>query len=282
MYKQLLPFFLFFVSSLISSEWKERGDEALQRGNFKEAIHCFQKLPEAKLLLTDAFLKDQQHGMAIQTFLEALETAPAAAAAMSAKEETLYEEALEMFLAHHGVLSHDAASRIRQRFAPIIERHPEFLALTFILALAHAGLENYSDFFTLYYRAYCAYPEHYFAYKIKGLLHIKLFERLPWGAEKEAARQNILDNLRNAETIFSRDPSLYLLLVLFAGEQNKKELLTASLNKMMEENIIVSRSEIQFYVRCAKEHQLDELAGRFIKAAKKWYPSSRFLLANSE
>ncbi len=238
---------------------------------------CCLQQAEAKMHLAHALLKDQQHGAAFQALLEALDAAPLSAMTMSPREEELYKEALEIYLEHRGVLSYESASLIRHRFAPIVERHPDYLALTFLLALAHASLDNTDDFFTLFYRAYCAYPEHYFSYKIKGILHIKLFERMPFCPEREITRQHILDNLVKAGAIFSGDPSLYMLLVLFSGEQNKKEHLSASLNKIIDENIILSRGEIKFYANCAKDCQLDELAGRFLEAAKKWYPNSRSL-----
>lgn len=147
----------------------------------------------------------------------------------------------------------------------------------YLLANSNANQGHFEDFFKLYLQAYQQYPHHYLAYKGKASILIKIFERTPNSNERENLKSKIVENLLIASNQFSKDISIYKMIFTFAPKNNRKELISQILRKMISDNIIVQRSDIPFFIQHAIDAQNEEDAKQFIEKARTWYPNSHFV-----
>jgi len=231
-----------------------------------------------KAQLAAAYLRDQDQERAFSTFLEALEaTEPAGAASVSQEEQRLYDEALALYMGEGR--SGEIAERLKERFSAEVEGHEERRLLAYPVAIAHANLGDYESFFSLFYRAYPHFPDHYLAYKAKTVLHIKLFERKGNGEEKERERAGIVANAAEAVKREPADTALYKWILTFCMPEERPRLTALYLQKIVGENILVPRSDIGFYVQKAAETDQLPLAERFVEKAREWYRYSRVVNA---
>ncbi len=236
-----------------------------------------EKKGELLVGLTQAHWADQNQELAFKTYWEALENAQKIQAAISPKEQVLFDEALQLYL-NRGNMSHqELASLFRQKYAAILEMHPDYYALSFMMATAYSNLDNIEDFFPLFYKAYSAYPDHFLAHKTKAIIAMKIFERYPVGEQKEFYRSELMQAVHHAISAYPQDSSLYKMLLCFTHKEHKSQNVITCLNKIIDDNIIISRADISFYVQMACEVNEKELASRFIERAHEWYPCSRSL-----
>lgn len=287
--KQVLSYFFLFLLSTTLALASDEADKAVLQGNFKKAIELYKVLIPKKqgedkellqLKLAKAFLKDQDQEKGFKTFLELLgkiktKTAPS----MSKEEKVHYEKALATYLDHRGGKPLEIAKKIVTEFSPISNKQPNAHHLAYILAAAHANLGQFEKFFDLFYRSYRFYPDHFLAYKVKAVLHVKLFEKCHDTSDREFHRKEILTSLSKALERQPKDTSLYKFLILFSSEEQKAEILRTCLNKIIDKNIILPRSDIAFYVEEAVKAKDLILARRFVDKARSWYQYSRVINA---
>lgn len=234
------------------------------------------------LELSKAYYVDQNHEKAFITFLEALETARAKDEPAGAEDSRLYGEALNLYLDPHAQSTRQTASAILDRYGSIIKEHPEYSTLAFLVAASYANAGKFSDFFDLFYASYLKAPKHYLAYKTKAILHIKLFEKASSPEAKEYQRRQIIKELGLAADAYPNDHTLYKMMVAFAPQSQKAQIINNNLKTIVDRNMLIPRTDIGFYVEEAIKEQQFASAQRLIDKAREWYPFSRIINAAQE
>lgn len=278
--------FLAILAGLAAGLCADSADEAMRQANFKFAIADYtQQLQSAsadtkgKVLvkLAVAYYKDQDEDKAFKTFLEAVDCAPREPAAILTDfDRSQYAKALKIYM-ESKLPSGESAALIDAQFTPLYNDYSHNYLLGYIMALANANLGRFENFFTLFYRAYQNDPEHYLAYKTKGILHIKLFEKARTEAEKKQQKILIFSNIKQAIAKNPYDASLYKLAILFSSDEEKSAIIDNSIHAIISLDIMVARMDIPFYVQNAVDSRKASLAKSFIRKAREWYPVSRLL-----
>lgn len=234
---------------------------------------------EIKKELAIAYLQDQDEEKAFRVYLEALDSAELdpAGKEIDPEDKRLSAEALRLYLSVKNQGVSQIAEQILQDYREIVEQHPEYYHLAYFVAGAEANLNQFSDFFERFYQSYRHFPDHYMAYKTKAILHTKLFMRGRTLAEREEQRQPIIENAWKAVEKEPCDHGLYRLIVQFSKKENQSVVIEQILKKIIEENIILSRQEIIFYVGQARSSNQEALANQLLIKALEWYPQSRLL-----
>ncbi len=224
------------------------------------------------------YYKDQDHEKAFKLYLDALEMVrPMSAPMISQEEELLYNNALQTYLDNQTKAASVIAENIRQQYASVLVARPDYYRLGYIIAAADANLEMFEEFFQQFYQSYCMLPQHYLAYKTKAILHAKLFARARTPIDREMQRQAVLDNLTQAIQQYPADVGLYKALFATVSDDKRPAIVNVYLNKIIDENIIIPRSDIAFYVRQALDAKQVELARRFVNRGRQWHQNSRVI-----
>lgn len=256
--------------------------------NYKEAIAVQESLinqsslkdrSEQKLKLAKIYYQDQNLEKAFEVFLSALNDSiplDKPSPEMSTEENLLYTQALKLYL-DQSENPQIIAFAIQKKYSSTIKSHPEYDLLGYIIAAAYANQEEFSDYFDRFYQSYQHYPSHYLAYKGKAALHAQLFARRRTIPEREKEQQLIVKNLEEAINKYPSDTSLYKMILVLAPDNQKKVLVNRYLNKIIDENIIISRADIVFYIQQAAAVQELSLAQRFLNKGREWYQNSRSL-----
>lgn len=251
--------------------------------NFKEAIakeqanisHASPALHKKDLAIL--YYKDQNQEKAFEIFLEAInEDIPENAQPPSLEENELFENAINDYLENDEKLQNTASS-ICKKYLLILKKHPDYHQLGYVLAAAYANLEMFPEFFEQFFKSHHHFPNQFFAYKGKAALHAQLYARRRTLEERQIQQEKIIQNLENAVQSFPKDTTLYKMIVVFAPENKKKTLINRYLNKIIEENIIIPRREVVFYVHQAIAVNETPLAKRFLNKSREWHPNSRSL-----
>jgi tetratricopeptide (TPR) repeat protein len=291
--KIVLFILMTFYSALLLAnpvdEQVEQADEAYKKGLFKEALTLYEKALKiaAKEQKGDilaksapAFFKDQQQEKALEIFLEAIDFAIIQPTTPPKEEETkVFQEALSLYLDHQSLSASEIAQKIKEKYSSTFSDQPDYHLLGYILSLAYANLGLYPEFFQTFYNSYRYDPNHYLAYKTRAILHIKLFERAPIGLAREQQRQNIYSNVKKAIDRYPNDGTLYRILVAFAPSEKKREAVTCALKIIIDKNIVISRTDILFFIEESAKQGEVELAQQFLNKVKEWYPFSRIVNA---
>jgi len=269
-------------------EIKKRGSEAQSLGNLKKTqeIYCeYLKNPEienvglAKTQLVIAYYKDQDHEKSFNVFLEALADAAENKNINSLSDVALadYRHALNIYLEDAGLKPKMTAAKILEKFSDRYEKHKDNYGLGFLIAIAYANLEQYDYFFETFYRAYILCPTHYLVYKTKAALHVKLFERATSESQRSEHSAYIIQYAKQALTKQPHDTTLYRLIINFTPAQCKSECLNEYINRIIDQNIVVARHDIQYYNDLAITFLKFDLAQRFLDKARMWYSYSRVI-----
>lgn len=227
------------------------------------------------------YLKDQDQEHSFEAFLESLDKASIQKIPeMTNADRKLYEEALAAYL--KGSVPRETAQKMISQFGPKLKENPENHLLGYLVAIAHANLNQFEDFFNLFYREYEFYPDHFLAFKTKAILHIKLMERKRTEKERQLQREIVLKNFKIALEREPNDVTLYKLLITFSSPETKAQQVQQCLNKIIADNIIIPRSDVIFYVQEAVDIGEPALAQRFIDKAREWYQQSRIITASQD
>ncbi len=253
---------------------------ALGTEDLKQSIQELERLePDSHvyLKLARSYLRDQEQEKAFKTFLKALEGVDEKPQPMSDEESKVYEEAIKDYLNHRPEESEKVSYQIIQKYGPVLEKHPEYKRVGYVVASAYANLKLYEPFFVVFYNSYATDPNHFLASKAIGCLHIKLLERAKTEGEREAERQKVEAWLSKAEKANPLDFSLYRIQVLFSPIKSRKETIRGILNKIIDLPMIPSRSDALFFSELAYETQDKAFAESFINKALESFPGSRQL-----
>lgn len=276
------PLFVFLAcfSSLIA------GDVKADIADYERRLAVEEKNPpeDLALALTLAYWRDQNQEKAFQTFLKMLDAATLSGETSAAEEDqNNYQEALAIYLNFADQHNpQEIALKIQERYGKGRKEVTSCSPLDFIIAASSANLGRFEEFFPLFYRTYRMYPDHYLAHKTKAVLHIKLLERAVLEEERETHRENIIKYAIRASERYPQDTSLYKIMIGFAPEGQKEKIIHGSLNKIIDQSIMVPRCEIAFFVKQAMGIHDASLARRFISKAQEWYAHSQVLEAAKE
>jgi len=275
------------IVSADGNEVKPNIESLLKEKSYKEAISLqrqfieedHQKRGELLKDLSIIYLKDQNQEYAFETFLESLGAANIQQKTSEAnpEDDALYRETLDIYFKHSVGSQREAAEKIVEMLSPKLKQLVKPNPSAFLMALAYANLSAYENFFDLFYTTYLFFPEHYLAYKTKAILHIKLLERKRSESERQFHRQQAILNFECALSLQPKDTTLYKLLITFSSAEAKEECVRQCLNKIIEENIIIPRSDILFYVHEAGSVKNKALAEQFLDKARQWYRESRII-----
>lgn len=217
----------------------------------------------------------------VESYLKSLEAIPKNSAYQMGKdEEMLYNEALGIYLDPQAKDAASVSLKIRDLYAGTVRIHPDYASLGFLTALAYAELNDYSNFFSQFYRSYKLAPHHFLAYKTLGILHGKLFERARTAQEKERERKEAFESFKKAKELYPKDPSLYKMEISYSLD--RKSALESNLKEMLAKDIVIPRSDLSFYIDQLLAYGQNNLADVFVAKAKKWYPYSHTLGAAEE
>lgn len=231
-----------------------------------------------QLELAKHYFREQQQEKAFETFLNCLQSdLDGDHYHATLEEKELYQKALALYFETKGSRFCAGTEQLLAEYAPIVENHPEYAELAFIVAAAYANRGEFVRLFDLFYQAYHQLPSHYLALKTQAILWIKLFERTHPGKLKEERREQIIRHLTKALEKFPLDTSLYRLVILYTPDENRMQVISECLNKIIGENLIIPRGELEFYMENAQSLKDKELIKRFIDKASKWYPTSRII-----
>lgn len=201
---------------------------------------------------------------------------------MSAEESSFYSQALQLYLEHTGKLAQEGSRKLQEKYADIVNRHPEYHQLGFLLALADANSGHYEPFFQRFYLSYKAVPDHFLAFKTKALLHLKLKERAREPATVALESRQVYFYAREAAARNFRDVSLMQMTLEFAPTEEKSRLIKTYIDAILRENIVIARGDLLFFVKEAIDAGQCDSAERFLAHARSWYPTSRYLDAAQE
>ncbi|MDP1834559.1 MAG: hypothetical protein Q8K75_01400 [Chlamydiales bacterium] len=282
----LLRFLLcIFCFSALHAE--ESVSDKLSSGEVKGAIalahYLLPKTPsteksQLQLQLAIAYVRDQEDESAFSMFLDSLQTAPhQKAPTVSADEQRLYDEALNLYLTHQGPAAHRAAKTIIENYGSIVSQKGDYYLLGFLVAAAKANLQHYDQFFKIFYDSYQRYPEHFLAYKTKALMNHKLWQRGRVPGEREVFRTQIKGNLEFALGRYPNDASLYKMMLAFSSDEEKPAAVLLCLNNIVQGNIIIPREDILFFVQAGISTGQREITQAFVNSARSWYKQSRAL-----
>ncbi|NGX43493.1 MAG: hypothetical protein K940chlam7_01791 [Chlamydiae bacterium] len=262
------------------TEEQEQVKHAIERFQDKIERATPNEIALLKGKLAILLYRDQEQEKAFHIFLEALEEAsPNQQLEPSREELQLYEEALHLYLEHGLASAHSTASQILQKYGPVLSQNDEYHLLRFIIAAACANQGNFEEFFDHFFTSYQLYPHHYIAHKTKSVLHIKLFERARTLQDREDQREKVISHVSEALERYPNDHALYKLIIAFSRDEDKPTRVRTYLNKIVENNIVIPRSEISFYVQQCVETEQKDVGMRFIKKTHEWYQYSRAVQA---
>jgi tetratricopeptide (TPR) repeat protein len=241
------------------------------------------KTEKSKLLieLAKQYYTDQDQVKAFENYLYALELIKdsfVSKVESSSKENAVYEKALKLYLSGHGASVGEVSKQIIDEYAPFLEKVNDY-QLRFLLAVSYANLGDFPKFFDHFYNAYTKSPDHFLAHKAIAVLHIKLYERSCPGEKKEAERIAIMEHLTKASERYPDDSSIYKLMIGYCAYSNKNKVVTESINKIIERNLVVPRGDLDFYIQSSLATGDMELTQRFLNCAKGWYQFSRSIAA---
>ncbi|MEI8364992.1 MAG: hypothetical protein WCF65_01115 [Parachlamydiaceae bacterium] len=286
--KTVLLLFLCLCHSVesFSSEQDLNLQSALEDRNYKKAIAIQRETiakatPKEKGELTYSlvllYLKDQDQENAFQTFLEVLDQPQNSLRKNSTGnpcDQQLYEQALAIYLDTSSPSPQATAQRLLDKLGLMTQKDP---LLDYFVAISYANLGRYDLFIHYFHCAYQSYPDHYLAFKTKAILHIKLLERRRSEGERQVQREAISDNLMQAMQREPNDTTIYRMLIGFSQTEKKRERLRLCLNKILNDNIIIPRGDILFYVQEALDVGETALAHQFVCRSSEWYPQSRIV-----
>lgn len=275
MFLRFLVLFFCFNWCFLSSQELDLKEE------IKKCINQINQSTDRSDLQVDLailYWKDQDQEQAFRTYLQAIEGIQVALPTNINKEdEQLYQKALTVYLDHSHGSPQEISAKLLKDYVSVFKERPNAHLLGFIVAAAYANQGDFEDFFKVFYNAYKYYPDHYLAHKTKSVLHIKLFERERELSQRELQRQSILFHIEKAIDRLPTDDSLYRSYIFFTSEDKKGKAVEYSLNKIINKNIVISRSDIPYYVAEAVETNNFILAQKFIDKAREWYKVSRVI-----
>lgn len=228
------------------------------------------KDPQAHYRLAIGYFYDQELNLAFKHFLLALE------AVKPQKQHSLEKckEALESYLSGAGSDSIRAATELLSQY-----KNETSQEMKFLLSIAYANLGEYETFFRDFFEGYPYFCETFLAYKIRGILALRLAQHETDTKEASLYTEMGFAHLTRALELYPTDPSLYNVLIFLAKDEKNDALVANYLRKIVEHSVKIARADIYLYVREAVALGEVEMAQKIIDQARKHYEFSRAISA---
>lgn len=228
---------------------------------------------------------EQHHLKALENYLDYLDgVSIEEISTVSTEERTLYEEA-KLFSKEQSVNQRagegpvEVAQELLQRYEAVTRTHPDYYLLNYLVSISHYVCGDFQKFYTGFIHSYVHLPEHYYAYKVKGMLCQQLMQAKKPGPEREKWTLQSLKYLQLALLARPEDTQLYAQLFLLSPKEDQRRVLHWCLQQILRNNHPVPRRHLAFWIDRALEHQALGEARAFVKSAKRWYTFSRDLQA---
>lgn len=265
--------FAFLAVQITASEFEVLKGEI---AHYQEAL----KTSESEQLHYDlalAYFHDQEIDKAFRHFLLALKEAEAKEMPkIEEVEKNRYDEALAYYLDQSGSNPICVASELVKRYADVDEGNIE---LRLLIATAYANLGQYDLFFKHFYDTYPYLKDSFLAYKIQGILYLRLSHHSRLAEQRHAFQQEALDYLSKALDLCPNDASLYKVLMFLAKNEKNDSLIQSCLQKMADNRAPIARGDIYLYVRESVRLGEYEVGQKIIDHASLLYDYSRAIAA---
>lgn len=279
MMKFLCAFSFFFLLSTMHADAPADIEYGPLQKTLLSQIASAQKSAKRDLQLQLAclYINDQKEEEAFKTFLEALFHVPEQSHIISKHELSLYQDALSYYLEQSSLSPQERGVELEKRVLPILQDHPEYVEVRFLLAASFANQQKYCDFFKHFFTAYKASKTSFMAYRTLAILHIKLFEKARTIEEKNIQRNELQSYLKKAIHVYGVDPTLYKLQIVFAAPKDKKQVVREVLGEIIRSNVVIPRGDIPFYIHESLEQNDRASARCFLDKTEAHYQYSRII-----
>lgn len=226
-----------------------------------------------------SYLHEQEQDKAVQTFLDSISGLILnPTLSMEAGEKSYYDQGLELYLNENPSISpKETAYKLVDLLEPIAMQHPQYHSVKLLLCTAYANEGRFDKFFQLFFEVYPHTSNHYLSHKILAILHVKLFEKGKTPSDREYHRQQALVHTKEAINLFPKDITLYKIAIILSNRDEKKQVVNDCLIKIINNNIIIPRHEIAFFVQEAIDSFQLDLAQKFVDKCREWYQYSRVI-----
>lgn len=270
-------FAFLFSSFIIFADVKE---EIIKEEAFLQKVLTQEEKQKAYFHLACAYYKDQELDKAFFNFLLALRNSPhRQECQMSSEEEKIYSEAFKYYLSQGSIDPFKTSQELLERYENILEKHPEYKHLNFLLSAAYGNLGDYLLFFEHFYLAFPFMWDTYLSYKTQGILYLRLSQRSKTKEERLTLQKEATRFLNLALQKEHNDAGLYKILISLAKEDKSHPLVLTYLQKMVQAEAVIPRGDIFLYVKEAVALEEYELGQKMIDQAKRTYEFSRALSA---
>lgn len=262
----------------------EKVEELSQKGEYAQALEqldvCIRegKGDDAvsRLLLEKAKLlyKDQKQKEAQEVFLQAVEKCQVRKDdALSPREAEVLQSLIPLYLAM--ARSSDETHQFEEKVQEVLRNNPKFYSIKYFLASCAANRNDFVSFFDQFFEAYQERPQFYLAWKMQGVLHLRLFEASSEENARIRHREKAVEFLQKAFSLEPKDASLIAKLVFLLPRIEKKKFLEDVFHDLSQMNNPLQRSECIYLIQQALEVNSIEVAKRLIGKANIWYEYSR-------
>jgi hypothetical protein len=228
--------------------------------------------------LACVYLQDQDWERSLQFFLNSLVLETSATTPPFQEDETLYQEALPIYLRMTEEGDAQAAVELLEWYSTIADEHEEYDLLNYIVAAAEANLSHFDSFFTRFYKAYQSRPDCYLAQKTQGILCMMLADRAVEHEVMVSWRRRARIHFARGADLFEHDSSLYKFLIFLFREEKDGVEIARVIRQMVDRKVVIPRKDLFPFVREAVDLEEFELAQALIDQAKVHYSFSRVLV----
>lgn len=227
-----------------------------------------------------AHLAEQELESAITYFFSALHSMPLDSQyVMGAEEKLIFDEAFSFYVQEGVNEPQETAKKLIDKWGDQIKQHQEWHSLKMLIATAYANLEQFDRFFRLFYQAYPHDCQSYLSLKTQGILLLRLSMVAKDEGRRGTLKREAVHRLREALNKYKKDPTLYRLLFHFAKEMKEIKEQISLLEEMVNNRIVIPRSDLYFYVKEACDLGDIALAEKIVTYAEELYEYSRGLTA---
>lgn len=219
---------------------------------------------------------NQQHIEAQELFLEALCSCELQKEIpISAEEQKVIESLLPLYAVSSQ--SQNDSQKLEAEVDVLLKKHRDFYALEFFKASVYANAGDFVLFFDSFFSAYKRHPDFFLSLKMRGVLHLRLFEESSNENKRIWHRDQAVVFFQKAFSRRPSDASLLVKLVFLLPNEDKKKLLESVSGDISRIEIPLQRGECMFLIQQAIELNSLEVAKKLIEKAHIWYQYSRGL-----
>jgi len=234
------------------------------------SLISFLQVEKSKLLYAN-----QQHVEALELFLDVIEKV-VPTQSLSSKEEDIVFNSL--FPLYEGALaSHEECEKFVETSKKAYAENPSFSSLELYICAGLANCGRFCEFFDAFFHAYQSRSDSFLAWKILGVIHLRLYEASSNEAVRALHREKAVFCLRNAFKKRSEDGTILVKMVFITPKEERQKLFDEIIEYLEAMHTPLRRSECFFLIEEALQARAVGFAKRCIVKAQSWYSYSRAL-----